>query len=203
MKDTKIKEVCQFRISLDDVKPSVWRRILVPSSYSFWDLHVAVQDAMGWADYHLHIFRVKDPITDKKVEIGLPDKDDLRFGWKILPDHKEKILKYFTEKNPTASYEYDFGDGWLHSIRFEGLIPASSRKKYPECTAGKKACPPEDCGGPQGYYNMLKILKDPGHEDYEMMMDWTGGGFNPDYFDPEDVDFEDPGERFDMMMGSR
>ena len=203
MKNTKINEVCQFRISLNGIKPAVWRRMLVPSSYSFWDLHVAIQDAMGWADYHLHIFRVKDPITDKKVEIGLPDKDDLRFGWKILPDHKEKILKYFTEKNPTASYEYDFGDGWLHSIRFEGLIPASSRKKYPECTAGKKACPPEDCGGPQGYYNMLKILKDPGHEDYEMMMDWTGGGFNPDYFDPEDVIFDNPKKRFDMMIGSR
>ncbi len=191
-----INEVYQFKISLNNSKPLIWRRILVPSSYSFWDLHVSIQDSMGWADYHLHIFEIKNPATNEKVEIGIPSEDDEAFNRIILPDHKVKISKYFNEDNLNARYEYDFGDSWIHSVKFEKILPAEIGEKYPKCISGKMACPPEDCGGLFGYYRLLSIIKNPKHEEYEEMLEWLGGEFNPEKFDPDSVLFDDPKERF-------
>ncbi len=198
----KINEVYQFKITLTGSEPSIWRRILVPSNYSFWDLHVAIQDSMGWLDCHLHIFGMKNPSTNIKVEIGIPDEDDKIFNRVVLPDHKEKISKYFNENNRTARYEYDFGDSWIHTIKFEKNLPATVGGKYPECTDGKMACPPEDCGGIGGYYNLLSVLSDPQNEEYDEMIEWLGGEFNPDIFDPKAVSFDDPKERFKLMNES-
>jgi len=195
----KIKEIYQFKITLTGSKPSIWRRIQVPSTYSFWDFHVAIQDAMGWLDYHLHIFEIKDPNTYEKVEIGIPDEEDEDFGRIILPDYKRKISKYFNENNNTAIYEYDFGDGWRHNIKFEKIIEADPKEKYPKCISGKMACPPEDCGGIGGYYNLLEIINNSSHEEYDNMMDWLGGEYDPELFDPNDVSFDDPKERFKLM----
>jgi hypothetical protein len=198
----KINEVYQFKITLTNSKPSIWRRILVPSNYSFWDLHVAIQDSMGWLDYHLHIFGMKNPSTNIKVEIGIPDEDDKIFNRVVLPDHKENISKYFNENNRNARYEYDFGDSWIHTIKFEKNLPATVGDKYPKCIDGKMACPPEDCGGIGGYYNLLSVLSDPQNEEYDKMIEWLGGKFNPDIFDPKAVSFDDPKERFKLMNES-
>ena len=195
----KNNEVYQFKISLKYSDPLIWRKIVVPSNYSFWDLHVAIQDSMGWLDYHLHLFILKNPRTNDKVEIGIPDEDDKIFDRIVLPDYKEKISKYFSENNRNASYEYDFGDSWIHTIKFEKILPAAIGEKYPKCTGGKMACPPEDCGGMGGYYNLLEIINDPSHEEYEEMIEWLGGEFDPELFDPEDVSFDDPKERFKLM----
>ena len=197
-----LNEVYQFKISLNRSKPLIWRRILVPSSYSFWDLHVAIQDSMGWADYHLHIFEINNPITNKKIEIGIPSEDDEAFDRIILADHKEKILKYFNVDNNTARYEYDFGDSWIHTIKLEKIIPAGIDEKYPKCISGKMACPPEDCGGIYGYNRLLSVLKNPKHEEYEEMIEWLGGEFNPERFEPNSVVFDDPKERFNLFNGN-
>ena len=174
----------------------------MPSSYSFWDLHVAIQDSMGWADYHLHIFEINNPITNKKIEIGIPSEDDEAFDRIILADHKEKILKYFNVDNNTARYEYDFGDSWIHTIKLEKIIPAGIDEKYPKCISGKMACPPEDCGGIYGYNRLLSVLKNPKHEEYEEMIEWLGGEFNPERFEPNSVVFDDPKERFNLFNGN-
>jgi len=84
----KYDQVYQFKITLKGTKPPIWRRIQVPETYSFWDLHVAIQDAMGWEDYHLHEFTFVLPKTGIKVRIGLPMEDD--FGETILPDWDQK-----------------------------------------------------------------------------------------------------------------
>ena len=81
----------------------------------FWDLHVAIQDSMGWEDYHLHAFKIINPLTGKKVEIGIPDED----YEEILPDDKIKLSEYFNENNAQAMYIYDFGDWWEHQIELE------------------------------------------------------------------------------------
>jgi len=199
MKIKNIHEVYQFKISLNNSKPLIWRRIIVPSSYSFWDLHVAIQDSMGWYDCHLHMFEIKNPETNIKVEIGTPDEEYDAYDKKVLADHKEKIAKHFNKNNSAARYEYDFGDTWIHTIKLEKILPAAIGEKYPKYIAGKMACPPEDCGGIGGYYHLLSVLSDPNNEDYAEMIEWLGGEFNPEIFDPKDVLFDDPKERFKLM----
>ncbi|MBU2447202.1 MAG: plasmid pRiA4b ORF-3 family protein [Bacteroidetes bacterium] len=192
----KINEVYQFKISLNNSQPLIWRRIVVPSNYSFWDLHVAIQDSMGWIDYHLHMFEINNPATNEKVEIGVHDEEWEAYDRIVLPDYKEKISKYFNENNRNARYEYDFGDSWIHTIKFEKVLPATIGEKYPKCIDGKRACPPEDCGGMGGYYDLLEILSDPKNEEYDEMIEWLGGEFDPEYFDPKAVSFDDPKKRW-------
>ena len=103
----KFSQVYQFKITLKDTKPPVWRRIQVPETYTFWDLHIAIQDVMGWLDYHLHEFELINPRTGLNVEIGFPDDE---FGKKILAGWSQKIADYFNMENSMANYVYDFGD---------------------------------------------------------------------------------------------
>lgn len=106
--------ILQFRFELIEIEPLIWRRVQVPSKYNFWDLHVAIQDSMGWLDYHLHAFRVRMPHKRKVIEIGIPteDYDDIP----VLPGWEIPVIDYFTEPGKSAPYEYDFGDGWSHNI---------------------------------------------------------------------------------------
>jgi len=196
---SKKNEVYQFKITLAESDPKIWRRILVPSNYSFWDLHVAIQDSMGWLDYHLHSFSIKDPITKRKVELEIPDEEYNAFNKKVLADHKVKISKYFNENNRNASYEYDFGDSWIHKIKFEKIIQVIAGEKYPKCIGGQMACPPEDCGGIEGYYELLFVLSDPENEEYNEMSEWIGEEFDPEKFDLEDISFDDPKERLKQL----
>ena len=191
----KFDQVYQFKIILSDIKPPIWRRIQVPETYSFWGLHVAITDAMGWADYHLHEFRMKEPSTTREVRIGMPDDDDEDWGVMTLPDHKQKISKYFSIGNKKAEYLYDFGDGWYHDIQMEKIIPREKNTDYPRCIGGKRACPPEDCGGIGGYEHLLKIIKNPKHKEYKEMITWLGGKFDPEHFDTNEVRFDDPVKR--------
>ena len=195
----KYDRVYQFKITLKNISPPIWRRIQVPESYSFWDLHVAIQDVMAWIDYHLHEFEIGNPSTGVKVEIGIPDEGfDGDRG--VLPGWKQKIVDYFTMENRVAYYEYDFGDCWEHTIKLEKILPRDENIDYPVCTAGKRACPPEDCGGIGGYEDFLKILNNPDHEEYEETMEWVGGAFDPEYFDVEEVSFDDPDERWKIAF---
>jgi len=189
------KNVYQFKITLKRVKPVVWRRIQVPETYSFWDLHIAIQDAMGWCDCHLHHFSIANPKTGKKDIIGIPeevydDEGDTIAGW------ERYIADYFSMENKHTLYEYDFGDGWQHNVDFEKILPRGDGVNYPLCVTGKMACPPEDVGGVGGYEDFLEIINDPNNAEYKEMLEWVGGEFEPEYFDPKEVDFWDPDERF-------
>jgi len=97
--------------------------------------------------------------------------------------------------NQISIYEYDFGDSWRHTVKLEKILKAAIGEKYPKCIAGKRACPPEDCGGTDGYRNLIKILKNPENEEYEEMVEWTGGDYDPEEFDPQEIIFDDPEER--------
>lgn len=182
---TKTSKVYQFKITLKSIKPKIWRRIQVPGNYNFWDLHVAIQNAMGWYDSHLHQFEMKTHEAIGVV-IGIEECDEL--------EQKAKIAKYFLFPKDKASYEYDFGDGWEHDIVLEKILPAAGGEKYPKCIDGERACPPEDCGGVWGYENLLSIIKEPDHEEYEDRMEWLGGEFDPEEFNPTSVKFENTTE---------
>jgi len=185
----------QFKITLKGIEPPVWRRIQVPETYSFWDLHVALQDAMGWQDYHLHDFTVINPRTLSKERLGIPDEDD-EFELNILADWDHAIADYFSSKNSTAAYVYDYGDNWEHEIAFEKTAPREKGKKYPRCVDGERACPPEDCGGVHGYQEFLAALMGPGHDRHEELTSWAGRDFEPERFSPKKVRFDDPRQRW-------
>ena len=193
--DTK-HNTLQFKVTLADITPSVWRRIEVPASYSFWDLHVAVQDAMGWLDYHLHMFRVRNPASGEIDEVGIPDEDGFEGDPVCLPGWQVPVARYFQTVGTRGTYEYDFGDGWVHEIALEAIGRRQSGTTYPRCVGGQRSCPPEDCGGPGGYAELLKTIADPSHEEYVSTMEWLGGRFDPDAFTPQQVRFDDPTKRW-------
>jgi len=189
------KRVYQFRVDLKGVRPPVWRRIQVPESYTFWDLHVAIQDAMGWLDCHFHEFEVYDPSARHEVRIGIPDEGGLS-GYKAISGRELMIADFFGADNNLAEYTYDFGDDWVHAVVLEKVVPREKGVRYPVCIAGKRACPPEDCGGLYGYEEFLEIIGDPHNEEHEEMLDWVGGEFDPEDFNVEDVRFRDPDKYF-------
>ena len=170
--------VFQFKITLIGSKPPIWRRIQV-ADCTLDKLHEHIQTAMGWTNSHLHQFEIAgerygDPhLLDDGIE-DCEFVDSTRTGIsKILPKPGKRFR--FT-------YEYDFGDGWEHEVLFEGCPPKESGKLYPQCLEGERACPPEDVGGIGGFYEFLKALADPKHEEHEDVKEW-GRGFDPEKFD--------------------
>ena len=156
---------------------------------------------MDWQDYHLHEFRIKTK-TGVNLVFGIPndETDYLLSTEDTLPDWKHKISKYEDIIPSSFVYVYDFGDDWRHKIDFEEILPAEPGVTYPRCIKGKRACPPEDCGGAWRYSELLEILADPKHEEYKETKEWIEsqkcGQFDPEYFDPKEVVFDDPTARF-------
>lgn len=194
MREETFDHVFQFKVTLMVVRPPVWRRIQIPHTCNFWDLHIAIQDAMGWSGYHLHEFRMKSPDRAQEVSIGIPDeKDDQFWGSPVVPGWEVPIASLFTLENRSATYTYDFGDGWRHTIRLERILPRDMDIRYPVCTGGKRACPPEDCGGPRSYDAFLEAISDPAHERHQEMLELAGGEFDPEAFVPGEMRFDDSG----------
>lgn len=189
------KRVLQFRIELEDITPAIWRVIQVPADYNFWDLHVAIQDAMGWLDCHLHYFEIKPKNKRCVRRIGIPDfeRTDESFpidpGWEIAAD------SIFNDLGLSATYLYDFGDSWKHKVTLEGHMHRYKNQTYPVCVSGKRACPPEDCGGVPGYMDLLEVLSNPRNPEYKSMREWAGD-YDPESFSPEKVVFSDPQKRW-------
>jgi hypothetical protein len=190
--------VLQLLVVLLNTDPLVWRRILVPDSYSIWDLHVAIQDAMGWQDCHLHEFRIAHPQDGNVEYLGIPDPDLLDDRSRVA-DWDVRLSDYFNWETasvaPTASYVYDFGDGWHHLVTLEAAGAADSAR-LPRCVGGARACPPEDCGGVPGYEEFLDAIADPRHPEHAAMVEWSGHAYDPDAFDPTKVVFDDPRQRW-------
>jgi hypothetical protein len=196
------KNIYQFKIILKDASPPIWRRIQVPEDYSLYDLHVAIQDSFPWGDYHLHQFTSVTLRENERKFYGLPepDNDDWR---KIILEWAVKIGDVFQiDGNKALNYDYDFGDSWQHRVELEKILPAETGIKYPRCLNGRRACPPEDCGGLGGYKDMLRIVKNSRDEEYRDTCDWLaideGGEYDSEYFDPRDVEFRNPKEELKM-----
>ena len=169
------KTVYQLKVTLDDSKPPIWRRILVPDDITLADLHEIIQRAMGWGNYHLHMFDVfgqvfGDPEDDEYGDFGT--KDEKRYRLNQLGLHEKAKF----------SYEYDFGDSWEHTILLEKILPAEKGAHYPVCIKGKRACPPEDVGGVRGYDDFLEAIANPKHPERKEMLEWIGSDFDPEEF---------------------
>ncbi len=169
-------EVLQIKIILKDIKPSIWRRVLVKDDITFYQFHRIIQTVMGWEGYHLYGFDVYGE------QIG--EKDD---EWEDLFEIKNassiKLSNYRFEPKTKFIYVYDFGDDWVHEILVEKVLQVEKGVKCPVCIKGKRNCPPEDVGGPWGYEEFLEAISDPEHPEHEDTLEWVGEGFDPEYFD--------------------
>ena len=174
-----VKTVHQLKVTLKDIKPPVWRRVQVPSIITLADLHLVIQAAFGWWDYHLHEFDIGG------IRYGIDDGE----GWGEPPkDERRARLERLVPVGARFGYVYDFGDDWEHTITVEKVLPADPKVKYPTCVTGRRACPPEDCGGTWGYADFLDAIGDPNHEQHNEMLEWVGGPFDPEHFDPHDFE---------------
>jgi hypothetical protein len=179
---TTTTPVYQLYISLNDIRPPIWRRVLVPASVTLPKLHTMLQQVMGWQDYHLHVFEIGD------VSYGVPDPDYPELG--IQSEKRVRLSDIAPTEDSSFGYEYDFGDSWQHTILVEKIHPWDGKINYPVCIGGARACPPEDCGGSGGYENFLEAIADPDHEEHTESLQWIGGYFDPEGFDPNAVNKE-------------
>jgi hypothetical protein len=162
-----MKNIIQLKITLKGSKPPIWRRFQVHKTTTITGLHEVIQDVMGWENDHLFGFVIN----------GIPF--DERSSKTIGSQLKEVGQKF--------EYTYDFGDDWEHTILVEKIMEKTPDAKYPICLDGKGNCPPEDCGGIWGFYELMNTVKDKKHPEHEEMLEWLGEDYDPDFFDKDEV----------------
>lgn len=169
----------ELKVTLMHTEPPIWRRVRVPGSVRLPQLHAVIQTAMGWTDSHLHEFEIDG------MRYGNPDPN---YGGGVISETKVKLAEVAGEGD-RLEYTYDFGDGWLHEVLVEKILPTAKGKPKPKpaCLDGGRACPPEDIGGPPGFAEFLEAYGDPAHEDHQHYHEWVGDNFDPLAFDADKV----------------
>jgi hypothetical protein len=165
----------ELHVELEDIEPSIWRRILVYGSIKLPKLHDLLQLVMGWSDSHLHSFEV----GYKTFSLAHDEMEDLN----ILDEQNYTLGRILGESVREFVYEYDFGDSWRHRIKVKPVPQPNTDWFYPLCIAGERAAPPDDVGGVTGYLEFLSAIRDPKHDEHESMLTWIGGAFDPEGFD--------------------
>ncbi len=175
--------IVQIKVKLLGVsKPPVWRQLQLRADTRLDQLHEILQAALGWENYHMHVFTFADE------EFGVRDPE---LGH---ADERKVTLGELTDIGARFRYTYDFGDDWEHEILVEDLLDPDPETHYPTLVASKGACPPEDCGGTWGYANLKATLADPSHDEHQHMLEWLGltdaSEFDPTAVPTEDIDYE-------------
>ncbi len=165
-------QVFKLKVSLDDTTPVVWRRILVPGTFSLEALHSVIQLSMGWQMSHLYDFHIGNE------RYADPDEFDEKSP-RPLATSLNAALKFET----SFTYNYDFGDDWHHTITVEEVTSNGDEVRNPVCIDGENACPPEDCGGTPGFEELKKQVEDHKHPEHQGIMRWLGGYYSPYSFD--------------------
>ena len=170
--------IFQLKITLAKIRPPIWRRVEVPDC-SLAILNGIIQVAMGWQGGHLWAFEVAgqqygdDPFAEMEMKSAMSEK-----------------LSRIVANCRKFGYTYDFGDNWEHVIEVEKTLEPAPKVKYPQCVAGERACPPDDCGGPWSYADFVEAIQNPDHQEHEDLLEWVGGDFDPERFDMEAVNRE-------------
>lgn len=178
--DTSVRNramIYELKVTLRDTRPPIWRRIRVRSDITLFKLHSILQYVMGWMDGHMHQF-VVGAKTYGRVDREFPECEN---------EKKALLSQVLRKPKDSFVYEYDFGDGWEHAVVLEQVLEAEPGGKYPYVAEGKRACPPEDCGGTSGYEHLLEVLADPRHPEHADMVEWVGGSFDPEAFDAGEI----------------
>jgi hypothetical protein len=166
-----------LKVTLREVDPPVWRRFRVGGATSLAGLHEILQIVLGWLNYHLYEFAVGDQRYEAPEEA--PEGED--------PTSSTTIDQLRLEVGSRFTYLYDWGDEWWHDIEVEAISPAPDIPQLPVCIAGERACPPEDCGGPPGYADLLRYLADPTDREVADFADWLDPDWLPEQFDVSEV----------------
>jgi hypothetical protein len=166
--------VYQLKVTLAEITPPIWRRLLAPNHTTLRKLHLCIQIAGGWWNYHLHLFEIAG------TEYGYPDPNG---ELSIHSDAHVKLNALPLRPGSHFRYLYDFGDGWEHEILLEKVLPADEAPRFPLCLEGKRAFPHEDSGGIPGYYRVLRILRLPEHPEHAETRTWVGPRYDPESFD--------------------
>jgi hypothetical protein len=175
-KRTTPPPIYQLKITLQEIRPPIWRRIQVPARIHLCCLHDVFQLVIGWTNSHLHSFE-----KDGK-SYGMPDPDDFD-ELQILDEGSFTLDHLLKSEGDSLEYVYDFGDGWRHEVVLEKISAGESAWDQPVCLGGERHCPPEDVGGPPGYERFLEAIFDPKHEEHESYVRWVGERFQPEEFD--------------------
>jgi hypothetical protein len=172
--------VHRLKVTLRTVKPPIWRRIEVASDVTLAELSDLLEGAMGWLGGHLHAFEA-DGVTYER-----PDPDD-GLSRRTKDESEHRLLDVLTAVGAKMRWDYDFGDGWQHNVVVEAIEPLNPTAECPRCVAGRRACPPEDCGGPWGFQELLEAAADPAHPRHGELTGWLPVGYDPEEFDPVEV----------------
>jgi hypothetical protein len=169
--------IATLRMEIKHIEPLIWRRVAVRTSIDLNSLHTVAQATVGWLDYHLWEF----VIDEGKYGIPDPDRPHVRNG---AATHLAAILASgITE----FGYVYDFGDNWEHRIVVEEVVAAEAGAKYPRFLGGARRCPPEDCGGPPGYFDFIEDITHKQSKKAKESLDWYGGPYDPNDIDVEQI----------------
>lgn len=172
-KSSKNPKVYEFTVTLKDTSPAVWRKFLAHEFIELGELHMLIQMSMDWDAKHLYSFEINGKTysdTESAIEMNCIDAEAT-----LLCDVINKSKKFH--------YTYDFGDNWLHEVEITKILDHDPRMKYPVCTGGENACPPEDCGGVGGFEDLKSTLAGPDSEEKNEILSWLGGFYNPHTFD--------------------
>ena len=176
MSSSKQPSIYQLRIELADIEPPIWRSVQVPSSLTLDKFHRILQATMGWVDYHLHLFEI-DGVT-----YGELDPDD-SWAEDVVEERHVKLAEVVQREGTSFGYAYDMGDGGEHDVELTAIGAPDPHISYPVCIDGARNCPPEDCGGPLGYENLLAAVGDPPDPEFRELRDWIGGAYDAEAFD--------------------
>jgi hypothetical protein len=177
----------QLKITIKDVKPAVWRRMVVSDELTLHQLHNVFQVAFNWTNMHLYSFNISGYSVDTDGGLMLGESVE------ELDVSEVKLKDFPLEEKERFSYCYDFGDNWVHQILVEKITELGP--EFPHCLAGKRNAPPEDCGGAWGYHDLMK--KKAANKLSTDEKEWLGP-YDPDYFDREEVnDLLSDGETID------
>lgn len=169
-------QLMQIKISLDHIRPTIWRRLVVPAGTMLDRLHQTVQIAMGWTNSHAHVFETPLGVFSRPGD-GLGHRDEAAIPLHaVAPGEGDRI-----------TYVYDMDDDWVHLIEVEQILSRTEGPDIPRCVTGSRACPPESCGGPWGYAELLRVLAEPQPLRYEWIADYAARLFNPEHFDVGEV----------------
>lgn len=173
-----IDSTYRLHLQLRGIKPPIWRRVEVPGRITLSQLHGVIQTVMGWFDAHLHEFRIRG------VTYGTPDAG---FRDETVDERRRRLRDLVRDPGGRFEYVYDFGDDWRVDIRVEAIQAADGAMPRPVLLDGRRSAPPEDVGGVDGYAHFLEAIADPEQEDHEELLEWVGGGFDPEWFDVDGI----------------
>ncbi|HMD86376.1 MAG TPA: plasmid pRiA4b ORF-3 family protein [Terriglobia bacterium] len=165
----------QLKVTLQEIRPPVWRLIQIWEDATLAQLHRTLQIVMGWEDCHLHEFSIGRRIY------SVPDPDDDLYEREVIDESRVRLKEVVSRVGTRFEYLYDFGDSWRHDLRLEAIVLPDPETSYPRCLAGERRAPPEDVGGSPGYEDYLEAMADPAHEEHENVLQWRGP-FDPEAF---------------------